>query len=66
MRRRARAPYRAADGPASNWARFAEKARELFAQDEVAVGFGCWTAASRKSVLPLVEALSGLLFCPVQ
>src|SRR4051794_37140809 len=35
---------------ASNWPLFAEKARELIAQDKVAAVFGCWTSVSRKSV----------------
>ena len=35
--------------PASNWPLFAEKARQLIAQDKVAVVFGCWTSVSRKS-----------------
>jgi len=30
------------------------------------VMFGCWTSVSRKSVLPVVEELNGLLFYPVQ
>jgi urea transport system substrate-binding protein len=52
--------------PASNWPLFAEKARQLIAQDQVAAMFGCWTSVSRKSVLPVVEELNGLLFYPVQ
>ena len=52
--------------PASNWPLFAEKAKQLIAQDKVAVMFGCWTSVSRKSVLPVVEELNGLLFYPVQ
>jgi len=28
--------------PASNWPLFAEKARQLIAQDKVSVVFGCW------------------------
>ena len=52
--------------PASNWPLFAEKARELLAQEEVDVIFGNWTSVSRKSVLPVVEELNGLLFYPVQ
>ncbi|MET0383761.1 MAG: urea ABC transporter substrate-binding protein [Burkholderiaceae bacterium] len=52
--------------PASNWPLFAEKARQLIAQDKVAVVFGCWTSVSRKSVLPVFEELNGLLFYPVQ
>ena len=52
--------------PASNWPLFAEKAKQLISQDKVAVTFGCWTSVSRKSVLPVVEELNGLLFYPVQ
>jgi urea transport system substrate-binding protein len=52
--------------PASNWPLFAEKARELLAVDHVAAIFGCWTSVSRKSVLPVVEELDGMLFYPVQ
>jgi urea transport system substrate-binding protein len=52
--------------PASNWELFAEKARELLAKEKVAVVFGCWTSASRKSVLPIFEELNGLLFYSVQ
>ena len=51
---------------ASNWALFAEKAKELLVQDKVAVTFGCWTSVSRKSVLPVFERENGLLFYPVQ
>jgi urea transport system substrate-binding protein len=52
--------------PASDWPLFAEKARELLTVDKVAVIFGCWTSVSRKSVLPVIEELNGLLFYPVQ
>src|SRR5690349_22962382 len=52
--------------PASNWPLFAEKTKQLLTQDKVAVTFGCWTSVSRKSVLPVVEELNGLLFYPVQ
>jgi len=52
--------------PASNWPLFAEKTRQLLAQDKVAAIFGCWTSVSRKSVLPVVEELNGILFYPVQ
>lgn len=52
--------------PASNWPMFAEKTRELIQKDKVAAIFGCWTSVSRKSVLPVVEELNGLLFYPVQ
>jgi urea transport system substrate-binding protein len=52
--------------PASNWPLFAEKARELIAQQKVAVVFGCWTSVSRKSVLPVFKELNSILFYPVQ
>ena len=52
--------------PASNWPLFAEKARQLLAQDHVSAVFGCWTSVSRKSVLPVFEEMNGLLFYPVQ
>jgi urea transport system substrate-binding protein len=52
--------------PASNWPLFAEKTRELITKEDVDVIFGCWTSVSRKSVLPVVEELNGLLFYPVQ
>lgn len=52
--------------PASNWPLFAEKSRELISKDKVSAIFGCWTSVSRKSVLPVVEELNGILFYPVQ
>ncbi|MBU4528814.1 MAG: urea ABC transporter substrate-binding protein [Hoeflea sp.] len=52
--------------PASDWPLFAEKARELMTVQNVDVMFGCWTSVSRKSVLPVIEELNGLLFYPVQ
>ncbi|MDB5906943.1 MAG: urtA [Massilia sp.] len=52
--------------PASNWPLFAEKARQLIANDKVAAVFGCWTSVSRKSVLPVFKELNSVLFYPVQ
>ena len=52
--------------PASDWPLFAEKARELISVEGVDAIFGCWTSLSRKSVLPVIEELNGLLFYPVQ
>jgi len=52
--------------PASNWPLFAEKTRELLTEKDVDVIFGCWTSVSRKSVLPVIEELNGLMFYPVQ
>ena len=51
---------------ASDWPTFAEKAGKLLNEDKVAVIFGCWTSASRKAVLPVMEQNNGLLFYPVQ
>ena len=52
--------------PASDWPLFAERTRQLLEQDKVDAIFGCWTSVSRKSVLPVVEELNGILFYPVQ
>ena len=52
--------------PASDWPLFAEKARELIEKEKVSAIFGAWTSVSRKSVLPVIEELNGLLFYPVQ
>ena len=49
---------------ASDWPTFAEKARKLLASDHCAAVFGCWTAASRKAVLPVFEQLNGMLYYP--
>ena len=52
--------------PASDWPMFAEKSRELLVKNKVDVIFGGWTSVSRKSVLPVIEELNGLMFYPVQ
>jgi urea transport system substrate-binding protein len=52
--------------PASDWPLFAEKARELLTVSDVDVIFGSWTSVSRKSALPVLEELNGLMFYPVQ
>jgi len=52
--------------PASDWPLFAERARELLTVHDVDVIFGAWTSVSRKSVLPVLEELNGLMFYPVQ
>jgi urea transport system substrate-binding protein len=53
--------------PASDFEKgFPEKARKLLLDDQVAAVFGCWTSASRKSVLKIFEDNNGLLFYPVQ
>jgi len=48
----------------SDWVTFAEKARKLIDRDRVATIFGGWTSASRKSLLPLLEAKNVLLWYP--
>jgi len=53
-----------ADG-ASDWPTFARKAQELIQDEKVDVIFGCWTSASRKTVLPVVEAADHLLVYPM-
>lgn len=52
--------------PAADWPLFAEKAPELLTVSKVGVMFGCWTSMSRRSVLPVIKELNGLLFYPVQ
>ncbi|MCH4246992.1 urea ABC transporter substrate-binding protein [Acinetobacter populi] len=49
---------------ASDWPTFAEKARKLTEKDRVAAIFGCWTSASRKAVLPIIERNNSLLYYP--
>jgi urea transport system substrate-binding protein len=57
--------YIVEDG-ASDWPTFAEKAKKLIQQDEVATVFGGWTSASRKAMLPVFEENKSLLWYPVQ
>jgi urea transport system substrate-binding protein len=52
--------------PRSDPRAYAVQARALLAEHKVAAIFGCWTSASRKEVLPVVEELNGLLFYPSQ
>ncbi|PZQ16087.1 MAG: urea ABC transporter substrate-binding protein [Ancylobacter novellus] len=49
---------------ASDWPTFAEKAKKLLVQDKVAAIMGCWTSASRKAVLPVIEQYNGMLYYP--
>ncbi len=53
-----------ADG-ASDWPTFAREADRLINNERAEVIFGCWTSASRKSVLPVVEAADHLLVYPM-
>jgi urea transport system substrate-binding protein len=49
----------------STWETFAKKAKKLIEQDQVTTIFGCWTSASRKSVLPTIENKNHMLWYPV-
>lgn len=51
---------------ASNPTLFESKARKLIQCDRVATIFGCWSSASRKAVLPVLEEFNALLWYPVQ
>jgi urea transport system substrate-binding protein len=51
------------DGASENSV-FAEKARKLIERDKVAAIIGCYTSASRKAVLPVLNQAKGLLFYP--
>jgi urea transport system substrate-binding protein len=52
--------------PHSDPKAYAELARKLIHEDKVAAIFGCWSSASRKQVLPIVERDNALLFYPSQ
>ncbi|HEY1311769.1 MAG TPA: transporter substrate-binding protein [Pseudolabrys sp.] len=52
--------------PRSDANAYAEQARSLLAEHNVAAIFGCWTSASRKQVLPVLAEHGGLLFYPSQ
>lgn len=54
-----------ADGR-SDWPTFAREAERLITGEKVAVVFGCWTSASRKTVIPIFEQHDHLLIYPVQ
>lgn len=54
-----------ADGK-SDWPTFASEAERLITKENVAVVFGCWTSASRKTARPIFEKYKHLLFYPVQ
>lgn len=45
---------------------FAREAERLIVQEEVCTVFGCWTSASRKTVVPIFEEHDHLLVYPVQ
>lgn len=52
--------------PRSDPALYAAQARILLEERGVAAIFGCWTSASRKAALPVIEKANGLLFYPSQ
>ena len=52
--------------PHSDAKAYAELAQRLIAEHKVAAIFGCWSSASRKEVLPIVERDNALLFYPSQ
>ncbi len=54
-----------ADGR-SDSATFAREAARLIEDEQVCTVFGCWTSASRKTVVPVFEQLDHLLIYPVQ
>jgi urea transport system substrate-binding protein len=54
-----------ADGASDPW-EFARQATQLIEQEHVVSLFGCWTSASRKALLPVLEANNALLWYPVQ
>ena len=49
---------------ASDWPTFAEKTKKLLQRDKVAAIVGCYTSASRKAVLPVLNQMHGLLYYP--
>ena len=53
-----------ADG-ASDWPTFAREAGRLIYEENVTILFGCWTSASRKSVLPVLKKSDHLLIYPM-
>jgi urea transport system substrate-binding protein len=52
--------------PGSDPKLYAQQARKLIVEHKAAAIFGCWTSASRKEVLPIVEGERNLLFYPSQ
>jgi urea transport system substrate-binding protein len=52
--------------PRSDVEAYAAQCEALLGEHGVAAIFGCWTSASRKRVLPVLERRDGLLFYPSQ
>jgi len=53
-----------ADGE-SDWPTYAREAERLIRDEKVVTLIGCWTSASRKNVLPVVEKYNHLLIYPM-
>jgi urea transport system substrate-binding protein len=53
-----------ADGR-SDWPTYAREAERLIRDEKVVTLIGCWTSASRKNVLPIVEKYDHLLIYPM-
>jgi urea transport system substrate-binding protein len=51
---------------ASDIPRFRDRAEKLLLRDQVVSIFGCWSSASRKALLPVLEQHNGLLWYPAQ
>jgi urea transport system substrate-binding protein len=45
---------------------FARQAEKLIREDHVCTIFGCWTSASRKAVVPVIEQHDHVLYYPIQ
>lgn len=50
--------------PASDAESFGKLAKRMMVEDDVSTIFGCYSSSSRKSVVPVVERLNGLLWYP--
>ena len=50
--------------PASDASAFGQYAKRMMVEDGVNTIFGCYSSSSRKSVVPIVERLNGLLWYP--
>ncbi|MEM9904925.1 MAG: ABC transporter substrate-binding protein [Cyanobacteria bacterium P01_D01_bin.44] len=51
--------------PDSNWDLYNQMSKRLIDEDQVVCVLGCYTSASRKSVLPVFEEKDSLLYYPV-
>jgi urea transport system substrate-binding protein len=51
--------------PDSNWDLYNQMSKRLIDEDKVACVLGCYTSASRKSVLPVFEEKDAILYYPV-